>query len=241
MERRLRTLPRPRQRTCRAPDADQHLNPSHMDSVLRATPASVPLPRPARTVQSKESITTGRSAITSDDLQDYWKLEDHHARRAQIFSTLPTARPTEPHAGKRLCAERHVRRGSDLPLPRRPRHRQLRAAAQAGEPTLPRLSCGRIAERPTTAKLEEHTHHKAGSPGSQCVACHMPRSQRKACRSVRGSHTFKFITPAMTDKYKIPNPCTSCHTDKSTAWANDAMRQWNERSPWRLGQNPASN
>jgi hypothetical protein len=30
------------------------------------------------------------------------------------------------------------------------------------------------------------------------------------------AHTFRFITPEMSDKYKIPNPCTSCHTDKST-------------------------
>jgi hypothetical protein len=48
------------------------------------------------------------------------------------------------------------------------------------------------------------------------------------------AHTFRFITPAMTDKYKIPNPCTSCHADKSTAWAEDAMSQWPEQSPWRL-------
>jgi len=32
------------------------------------------------------------------------------------------------------------------------------------------------------------------------------------------AHTFAFITPDMTDKYKIPNPCTSCHTDKTTTW-----------------------
>jgi hypothetical protein len=37
----------------------------------------------------------------------------------------------------------------------------------------------------------------------------------------------------MTDKYKIPNPCTSCHADKSTAWATAALRRWPERSPWR--------
>jgi hypothetical protein len=37
----------------------------------------------------------------------------------------------------------------------------------------------------------------------------------------------------MTDKYKIPNPCTSCHKDKTTAWAADAMRHWPERSAWR--------
>src|SRR6266480_780234 len=48
------------------------------------------------------------------------------------------------------------------------------------------------------------------------------------------AHTFAFISPAMTDKYKIPNPCTCCHTDKSTAWATEALRHWPERSPWRL-------
>ena len=28
---------------------------------------------------------------------------------------------------------------------------------------------------PRTATLEEHTHHKSGSAGSQCIACHMPQ------------------------------------------------------------------
>jgi len=48
------------------------------------------------------------------------------------------------------------------------------------------------------------------------------------------AHTFAFITPAMTDKYKIPNSCTMCHADKTTAWATEALRHWPERSPWRL-------
>jgi predicted CXXCH cytochrome family protein len=87
---------------------------------------------------------------------------------------------------------------------------------------------------PRTATLEEHTHHKAGSPGSQCVACHMPKIETTIADVKVRAHTFTFITPAMTDKYKIPNPCTTCHTDKSTAWATEAMRQWPERSPWRL-------
>jgi hypothetical protein len=47
------------------------------------------------------------------------------------------------------------------------------------------------------------------------------------------AHTFGFITPAMTDKYKIPNACTSCHTEKSTAWATEALRKWPDHSPWR--------
>lgn len=55
------------------------------------------------------------------------------------------------------------------------------------------------------------------------------------------AHTFRFITPAMTDKYKIPNPCTTCHKDKTTQWATENMRRWDERSPWRIGLNPTSN
>jgi predicted CXXCH cytochrome family protein len=87
---------------------------------------------------------------------------------------------------------------------------------------------------PRTATLEEHTHHKPGSAGSQCVACHMPQIQTTIADVKVHAHTFKFITPDMTDQYKIPNPCISCHADKTTAWANDAMRRWPERSPWRL-------
>jgi hypothetical protein len=38
----------------------------------------------------------------------------------------------------------------------------------------------------------------------------------------------------MTDKYKIPNPCTTCHADKSTAWATEALKSWPEFSSWRM-------
>jgi predicted CXXCH cytochrome family protein len=87
---------------------------------------------------------------------------------------------------------------------------------------------------PRTATLEEHTHHKKDSPGSQCVACHMPKIATTIADVKVRSHTFAFITPRMTDEYKIPNPCTSCRADKSTAWATGAMRRWPERSPWRM-------
>jgi predicted CXXCH cytochrome family protein len=90
---------------------------------------------------------------------------------------------------------------------------------------------------PHTVTLEQHTHHKDGSPGSQCVACHMPKI---ATQGVPGSfvrsHTFKFISPTMTDKYKIPNACTSCHADKSTDWATKELMSWKTTSPWRVGE-----
>ncbi len=88
---------------------------------------------------------------------------------------------------------------------------------------------------PAAATLEAHTHHKAGSKGSECIACHMPKIETQGVPgSFVRAHTFRFITPAMTDKYKMPNACTSCHTDKTTTWATEAMRKWPEHSPWRI-------
>ncbi|MBZ5684485.1 MAG: c-type cytochrome [Acidobacteriia bacterium] len=89
---------------------------------------------------------------------------------------------------------------------------------------------------PRTASLETHTHHKDGSPGSQCVACHMPAIESEGVPGTFvHAHTFRFISPEMTDKYGIPNPCTSCHKDKNTAWAKDAMSKWPEFSSWMPG------
>jgi predicted CXXCH cytochrome family protein len=86
---------------------------------------------------------------------------------------------------------------------------------------------------PRTGTIEEHTHHKKGSPGSSCIACHMPKVATTIADVKVRAHTFAFITPAMTDRYKIPNSCTMCHADKSTVWAEEALRHWPEHSPWR--------
>ncbi len=89
---------------------------------------------------------------------------------------------------------------------------------------------------PHEATPEEHTHHKAGSAGSQCIACHMPKIESEGVPgSFVRSHTFRFISPAMTDRYKMPNPCTSCHADKTTTWAGAELEKWSNVSPWRVG------
>lgn len=86
---------------------------------------------------------------------------------------------------------------------------------------------------PHTPTLAAHTHHKDGSTGSQCASCHMPQIQTEGVPGAMvHAHTFRFITPAMTDQYKIPNPCTLCHSDKSIAWARETMTHWPETSPW---------
>lgn len=89
---------------------------------------------------------------------------------------------------------------------------------------------------PSAPTLERHTHHKAGSAGSSCVACHMPKIQQTIADINVRSHTFRFISPGATDRLKVPNPCTTCHADKTTAWAQQELRKWPEYSPWRVGQ-----
>jgi predicted CXXCH cytochrome family protein len=85
-------------------------------------------------------------------------------------------------------------------------------------------------------KLEDHTHHKAASAGSECTACHMPQiAQTIEGNNVR-SHTFRFLSPSLTEQFKIPNPCTSCHKDKSNSWAITELKKWPEVSPWRIAQ-----
>lgn len=86
---------------------------------------------------------------------------------------------------------------------------------------------------PYEASVEAHTHHAAGSAGDECISCHMPQVQKEG---VPGAfvhvHTFRFITPAMTERYGIPNACGSCHAQQGAAWASRWLAQW--FSPWRM-------
>ncbi len=86
---------------------------------------------------------------------------------------------------------------------------------------------------PHAASLEQHTHHQAGSAGSQCIACHMPQIEQTIADVNVRAHTFRFVTPGTTERLKVPNACTSCHTGKTNAWAADAMIGWGF-SPWRV-------
>ena len=169
-------------------------------------------------------------------LDDFWKLQDHTLGQ-QTFYYFPDG-----------TAHKNRMQGNDFVQSVMYRHNitcsschDVHGTANYAELRKPAnlicLDChGPLSPNgPHAATLQEHTHHKLGTPGSECVACHMPKIETEGVPGafVR-AHTFKFITPDMTDKYKIPNPCTSCHTDKSTAWATAALRRWPERSPWRM-------
>jgi predicted CXXCH cytochrome family protein len=169
------------------------------------------------------------------NLRDYWQLEDHKLGELS-FTHFPegTAHKNRMQGNDFAqsvmyrrgvtCFDCHDVHGTE-------NYAQLRKPADKLC-----LDCHGPGSRngPREATLAEHTHHKDGSTGSACVACHMPKIEAEIPGVFVRAHTFAFIPPAMTDKYKIPNPCTSCHTDKSTAWAADAMHNWNDESPWRM-------
>src|SRR5262249_50924765 len=87
---------------------------------------------------------------------------------------------------------------------------------------------------PHTRTIAEHTHHKEGSPGNECVECHMPKIATTLADVNVRSHTFRFVGPAKTEELKIPNACNVCHADKSTEWSISALKSWAEHSPWRI-------
>jgi predicted CXXCH cytochrome family protein len=169
------------------------------------------------------------------NLRDYWQLEDHKLGEQSFTHFAEGTAHKNRMQGNDFVESIMYRRGvtcfdchdahgtKNYAQLRKPVDKICLDCHEPGSPNGPR-----------TATLEEHTHHQAGSAGSQCVACHMPKIEVTIPGVFVSAHTFDFITPATTDKYKIPNPCTSCHADKTTAWATETLRQWPERSPWRM-------
>lgn len=168
-------------------------------------------------------------------LSDFWQLEDHkpgdatfthfadgtsHKNRMQGNDYVQS----QMYRHEVLCLNCHDVHGTQNPA-------QLVFPAHE--------VCGQChdpgsKEGPRAPTLEAHTHHRAGSPGSECVACHMPKIEQTIADVTVRSHTMRFIPPELTEQTKIPNPCTSCHADKTTAWASAALRSWNSASPWRV-------
>jgi Flp pilus assembly protein TadD len=72
---------------------------------------------------------------------------------------------------------------------------------------------------------KQHHFHETGSPGAQCVNCHMP-SRTYMVVDPRRDHSFRVPRPDLSVKLGTPNACNDCHRDKKAQWANDVMRGW---------------
>ena len=212
------------------------LNPAHMDYVHANDTCIVchSQGRPLKNPIGGRYYDWAVGYHSGKNLSDYWKLEDHTLGET-TFTHFPdgTAHKNRMQ-GNDFVQSVMYRRGvtcfSCHDVHGTPNYAELRKPAN----TIC-LDChtpGGL-NGPRAATLEQHTHHKATSAGSDCVACHMPAIQPEIPGVLVHAHTFRFISPAMTNQYKIPNPCTLCHTDKSPGWALDQLKSWNGISPWR--------
>ncbi len=169
------------------------------------------------------------------DLKDYWKLEDHklgettfthfadgtaHKNRMQGNDFVQSAMYTHGVT----CFSCHDVHGTannaDLLKPANV------MCLECHGPSSP--------NGPRAATIEAHTHHKSGSSGNECVACHMPAIEQTIADVNVRAHTFRFITPAEGERLKIPSGCQGCHADKGAAWATEQLRTWKTVSPWRI-------
>lgn len=87
-----------------------------------------------------------------------------------------------------------------------------------------------IRQRFPTLKLRayddvSHHHHTQGTPGGQCVSCHMPEKRYMKIDG-RRDHSLRIPRPDLTESLGTPNACSSCHTDMSAQWATQALDRW---------------
>ena len=75
-----------------------------------------------------------------------------------------------------------------------------------------------------------HHFHTPGTPGAQCVSCHMP-PRTYMTLDERRDHSLRVPRPDLTAKLGVPNACTGCHDDKPAAWAADAITRWRGGRP----------
>ena len=75
-----------------------------------------------------------------------------------------------------------------------------------------------------------HHRHQAGSPGAQCVNCHMP-DRTYMVVDPRRDHGFRVPRPDLSAALGTPNPCTGCHDDRDDAWAAAAVAGWSDTPP----------
>ncbi|MEJ2139830.1 MAG: multiheme c-type cytochrome [Gammaproteobacteria bacterium] len=73
------------------------------------------------------------------------------------------------------------------------------------------------------AAVSHHLHADAlEAQQPDCIDCHMPATVYMQ-NDARNDHSFRIPRPQLTEQFGIPNACNACHSDKSAAWASDAL------------------
>ncbi|MCM2331412.1 MAG: tetratricopeptide repeat protein [Pseudomonas sagittaria] len=83
--------------------------------------------------------------------------------------------------------------------------------------------CGQC-HLPSHFDSHRHHFHPAGSPGAQCVSCHMPETTYMVI-DPRRDHSLRIPRPDLSARLGTPNACNACHTEQSAEWAAQAIRE----------------
>lgn len=82
-------------------------------------------------------------------------------------------------------------------------------------------------------QIEAHSHHPAGTEGSFCYDCHLPREILSIVSGVQRyarTHTMSSIpdpeNSVIFGVENAPNACTNCHADQTAVWAREWMDEW---------------
>jgi predicted CXXCH cytochrome family protein len=222
----------------RAPSKQNIVNPARLDFVrgndvcIQCHSQGQPLKKPLDGVYYDWPV----GYQPGDRLSDYWELEEHKLGEETFTHFSEGSAHKNRMQGNDFVTSVMYRRGISCWSCHDVHGTGNRAEViRTGNDLC--LSChGQTSPAGPRGSLEEHTHHSATSAGSQCIACHAPQIARQIANVNVRSHTFKFISPAETEQYKIPNACTGCHNDKTTAWASAELLKWVNVSPWRVGK-----
>ena len=85
--------------------------------------------------------------------------------------------------------------------------------------------------KPGVFDAKSHHFHEPGTPGAQCVNCHMAERTYMGIDE-RRDHSFRVPRPDLSVALGTPNACNQCHADKDAQWAADAVKGWyGEKTP----------
>jgi hypothetical protein len=79
--------------------------------------------------------------------------------------------------------------------------------------------------REIAADVPAHTRHRRESAGSDCYGCHMPRAVY-GIMEIHRSHRIENPDAGRDGAAGRPHACTSCHVDRSLAWAAETSAAW---------------
>jgi predicted CXXCH cytochrome family protein len=78
---------------------------------------------------------------------------------------------------------------------------------------------------PAKYDAPSHHFHSAGSPGAECVGCHMPATTYMVV-DPRHDHSLRVPRPDLSAAHGVPNACNGCHGERDARWAAATVRAW---------------